>query len=159
MKKIILTVFLIVIAVALFKVYSVYSGYQAFKTTKIEVPAGTTVVIEKGNTWNSAAKKLAEENISCEVICSHTVKPLDEKTIVDSARKTGAVVTCENHNAMGALRSAVCEALCENYPVPVRSVAVKEQFGEVGKVPYLRKVFHMEEIDVITAVKNVLQTK
>ena len=63
MKKIILTVFLIVIAVALFKVYSVYSGYQAFKTTKIEVPAGTTVVIEKGNTWNSAAKKLAEAKV------------------------------------------------------------------------------------------------
>lgn len=63
MKKIILTVFLIVIAVALFKGYSVYSGYQAFKTTKIEVPAGTTVVIEKGNTWNSAAKKLAEAKV------------------------------------------------------------------------------------------------
>ena len=63
MKKIILTVFLIVIAVALFKGYSVYSAYQAFKTTKIEVPAGTTVVIEKGNTWNSAAKKLAEAKV------------------------------------------------------------------------------------------------
>ncbi|MBP5591326.1 endolytic transglycosylase MltG [bacterium] len=63
MKKIILTVFLIAVAVALFKCYSIYSGYQAFKTTKIEVPAGTTVVIEKGNTWNSAAKKLAEAKV------------------------------------------------------------------------------------------------
>ena len=63
MKKIILTVFLIAVAVALFKCYSIYSGYQAFKTTKIEVPAETTVVIEKGNTWNSAAKKLAEAKV------------------------------------------------------------------------------------------------
>ena len=63
MKKIILAVFLIAIAAALFKVYSVYSGYQAFKTTKIEVPAGTTVVIEKGNTWNTAAKKLADAKV------------------------------------------------------------------------------------------------
>lgn len=63
MKKIILTVFIIAAAVALFKCYSLYSGYQAFKTTKIEVPAGTTIVIEKGNTWNSAAKKLAEAKV------------------------------------------------------------------------------------------------
>ena len=63
MKKIILTVFIIAIAVALFKCYSLYSGYQAFKTTKIEIPSGTTVVIEKGNTWNSAAKKLAEAKV------------------------------------------------------------------------------------------------
>ena len=63
MKKMILTVFIIAAAVALFKCYSLYSGYQAFKTTKIEVPAGTTVVIEKGNTWNSAAKKLAEAKV------------------------------------------------------------------------------------------------
>ncbi len=63
MKKIILTVFIIAAVVALFKCYSLYSGYQAFKTTKIEIPAGTTVVIEKGNTWNSAAKKLAEAKV------------------------------------------------------------------------------------------------
>ncbi len=63
MKKIILTVFLLAVAVALFKGYSLYSGYQSFKTTKIEVPAGTTVVIEKGNSWNTAAKKLAEAKI------------------------------------------------------------------------------------------------
>ncbi len=63
MKKIILTVFIIAAAVALFKCYSLYSGYQAFKTTKIEIPDKTTVVIEKGNTWNSAAKKLAEAKV------------------------------------------------------------------------------------------------
>ena len=63
MKKIILTVFLIAVAIVFFKCYSLYSGYQSFKTTKIEIPAGTTVVIEKGNTWNSAAKKLAEAKI------------------------------------------------------------------------------------------------
>ena len=63
MKKIILTVFLIAVAVVLFKCYSIYSGYQAFKTTKIEVPVGTTVVIEKGNSWKSVAKKLAEAKV------------------------------------------------------------------------------------------------
>ena len=84
---------------------------------------------------------------------------MDEATIVASVRKTGAVVTCENHNAMGALRSAVCEVLCERHPVPVRSVAVKEQFGEVGKVAYLRKALHLDESDVLAAIRDVLQAK
>lgn len=63
MKKIILSLFVIAVLAALVTCYSVYSGYQAFKTTAIDVPAGTTVVIEKGNTWNSVAKKLAEAKV------------------------------------------------------------------------------------------------
>ncbi len=106
-----------------------------------------------------ASEALAEEGISCEVVCCHTIKPIDAETILRSVKKTNAVVTCENHNVMGGLRSAVCEVLCENYPAPVRSVGVKEQFGEVGKVPYLRKAFRLEEVDVIAAVKEVLAAK
>lgn len=144
-------------------VYSEDCGkkFDLFKADVLKEGKDVTIIAEgiMVETALSAAKKLAEEGIDCEVVCNHTVKPLDQETIVASAKKTGAVVTCENHNAMGALRSAVCEVLCENYPVPVRSVAVKEQFGEVGKVPYLRKVFHMEEVDVIAAVKNVLLAK
>ena len=63
MKKIILTVFLIAVAAALFKCYSVYSGYQAFKTTAVNIPDDTTVLVEKGNSWNSVAKKLAEAKV------------------------------------------------------------------------------------------------
>jgi len=63
MKKIILTVFLIAIAAALFKCYSLYSGYQAFKTTGIDIPESTAVIIEKGNSWNTAAKKLADAKV------------------------------------------------------------------------------------------------
>lgn len=106
-----------------------------------------------------AAEILKEQGVNAEVVCCHTVKPIDVETIVSSAKKTGAVVTCENHNAIGALRSAVCETLCENYPVPVRSVAVKEKFGEVGKMPYLRKVYHMETSDVVNAALEVIQAK
>ncbi len=135
--------------------------FDLFKADVIKEGRDVTVVAEgiMVETALSAAKKLEEEGISCEVIANHTVKPLDAATIIASAKKTGAVVTCENHNAMGALRSAVCETLCENHPVPVRSVAVKEQFGEVGKVPYLRKALHLEEIDVINAIKSVIKAK
>ena len=135
--------------------------FDLFKADVLKEGKDVTIIAEgiMVETALSAADLLKEEGISCEVIANHTVKPLDEKTIVDSAKKTGAVVTCENHNAMGALRSAVCETLCENYPVPVRSVAVKEQFGEVGKVAYLRKAMHMEVTDVIDAVKEAIKAK
>lgn len=106
-----------------------------------------------------AREELKKEGIDAEVICCHTVKPIDAETLVRSVKKTGAAVTCENHNVMGALRSAVCETLCENYPVPVRSVGVKEQFGEVGKMPYLRKVFHMEVEDVVNEAKKAVAMK
>ena len=135
--------------------------FDLFKADVIKEGTDVTVVAEgiMVDTALSAAKKLAGEGVSCEVIANHTVKPLDKETVIRSAKKTGAVVTCENHNAMGALRSAVCETLCENYPVPVRSVAVKEQFGEVGKVAYLRKALHLDEDDVIAAIKSVLSAK
>ena len=105
------------------------------------------------------AEELKKDGIDAEVICCHTVKPIDVDTLVKSAKKTGAVVTLENHNVIGALRSAVCEALCENYPVPVRSIGIKEKFGEVGKMPYLRKVYNMETADAVAAAKEVVKLK
>ncbi len=106
-----------------------------------------------------AADELQKEGISVEVVCNATVKPIDAETIIASAKKTGAVVTAENHNVMGALRSAVCEVLAENYPVPVESIGVKEKFGEVGKIGYLRKAMNMEVCDVVSAVRKVVTRK
>ncbi len=103
-----------------------------------------------------AREELLKEGIGAEVICAHTYKPFDAETICASARKTGHVVTAENHNVIGALRSAVAEALCANCPTPLECVGVKEKFGEVGKVPYLRKAFNMESSDIVGAVKKVL---
>lgn len=106
-----------------------------------------------------AREELLKEGIDAEVVVCHTVKPIDEETIIASVKKTGAAVTLENHNVCGALRSAVCETICENYPVPVQSVGVKEKFGEVGKMPYLRKVFNMETADAVNAIKRVISMK
>lgn len=103
-----------------------------------------------------ASEELAERGIKAEVICAHTYKPFDAETVCASARKTGRVVTAENHNVIGGLRSAVAEALCENCPVPLECVGVKEKFGEVGKVPYLRKAFNMDVEDIIGAVEKVI---
>lgn len=106
-----------------------------------------------------AADLLASEGISAEVIVCPTIKPIDAQTIIASAKKTRAVVTCENHNVMGALRSAVAEVLCEECPTILQSVGVKEQFGEVGKMNYLRKVFGMEVSDVVAAAKKAIALK
>ncbi len=106
-----------------------------------------------------AAEELKTKGISAEVVVCHTVKPIDKETIIGSVKKTGAAVAIENHNVIGALRSAVCETVCENYPVPVTCVGVKEKFGEVGKMPYLRNVFGMEVNDVVKAAEQAIALK
>lgn len=106
-----------------------------------------------------AADLLKAEGIEAEVINIHTIKPIDGEAVVRSARKTGAVVTCENHNVVGGLRSAVAEVLIEEYPVPLRSVGVKDHFGEVAKVDYLKKKYHMTAADIVAAAKEVISKK
>ena len=104
------------------------------------------------------AEELKSEGINCEVISVHTVKPIDKETVVASARKTGAVVTLENHNVIGGLHSAVLEALAEE-KVPVTKVGVPDRFGEVGKMPYLREVMGMTTADCLAAAKKALSLK
>ncbi len=77
-----------------------------------------------------AADQAQKEGINADVIDVHTIKPLDQKAIVKSAKKTGAVVTVEEHSVIGALGGAVAEILGENFPVPLKRVGVKDRFGE-----------------------------
>ena len=84
-----------------------------------------------------AVRELAKENVSVELLHYSSVKPFDTGTLIASARKTGAVVTVENQNIIGGLGSAVCETLCENYPVPVKRLGVPDRFGEVANEEYL----------------------
>lgn len=80
-----------------------------------------------------AAEILAGEGLEAEVINIHTIKPIDTSAIIESVKKTKAVVTCEEHNIIGGLGSAVCEVLSENYPAPVKRIGVMDSFGESGK--------------------------
>ena len=79
-----------------------------------------------------AAERLDADGISAEVIDMHTIKPIDADLIVESAKKTGRVVTCEEHSVIGGLGSAVCDVLAERFPVPVRKLGVNDVFGESG---------------------------
>jgi len=77
-----------------------------------------------------AADQAQKEGISADVLDVHTVKPLDQKAIIKSAKKTGAVVTVEEHSVIGALGGAVAEVLGEKFPVPIKRIGVKDRFGE-----------------------------
>jgi len=96
-----------------------------------------------------AADKLAGRKISAEVINDHTIKPIDAETVLASVRKTGAAVTCENHNIIGGLRSAIAEVVSDSHPVPIKCVGVRDHFGEVSKADYLLEKFKMTSDDIV----------
>lgn len=82
-----------------------------------------------------AATQVAADGVSARVIDMHTVKPLDTALVIKAAQETGALVTIEEHNVLGGLGSAVCEAVCAQYPVPVMRVGIMDRFGESGPYP------------------------
>ena len=105
-----------------------------------------------------AAKLLADEGVDAEVINVHTIKPIDRETVIASARKTGAVLTVENHNVIGGLQSAVLEALAAE-KIPVCAVGVEDRFGEVGKLPYLREVMGLTVENIVAGARKALSLK
>jgi transketolase len=103
-----------------------------------------------------AANELGEDGISAEVINIHTIKPLDRETIISSAKKTGLIVTAENHNILGGLRSAVAEVITEEYPVRILPVGVRDIKGEVGFLPYLRERFGLDATTIVETVRGAV---
>lgn len=106
-----------------------------------------------------AAEAAQQEGISLRVVDLFSIKPIDQDIIIDSAQKTGAVVTAENHNIIGGLGDAVAEVLVENAPVPMRRVGIPDHYGEVGSVEYLRKRFQLTPEHILDEVKKVIQLK
>lgn len=105
-----------------------------------------------------AAEALSQDGISCEVVNVHTIKPIDRETILSSARKTGVIVTAENHNVIGGLHSAVLEALAHER-IPVWAVGAEDRFGEVGKLPYLKEALGLNADHVAAVVREAVQHK
>lgn len=103
-----------------------------------------------------AAEKLADDGINAEVINIHTIKPLDEDMIIESAKKTGRVITVEEHSVIGGLGSAVCDALCEKCPTPVTKLGVNDMFGHSGPALELLKEFKLDGDGIYSQVKNIM---
>ena len=101
-----------------------------------------------------AAEKLAAEGIQAEVVSICTIKPLDEDIIVNSARKTGKVVTVEEHSVIGGLGSAVCDCLCAKLPTPVKKLGMQDVFGESGSAAALVAKYGLDAEGVYKSVKE-----
>ena len=130
---------------------------------KFEIGKGTVVregkdvtIVATGICVDSAlgaAEKLAADGISAEVINICTIKPLDEEIIINSAKKTGKVVTVEEHSVIGGLGSAVCDALSEKLPTPVKKIGMQDVFGESGSASELIKKYGIDADGVYASVK------
>lgn len=105
---------------------------------------------------NKAAEMLAKDGIDAEIIDIHTIKPIDEDIIVESAKKTGVVITLEEHSVIGGLGSAVCDVLCEKYPVRVKKIGIYDKYGESGSASALMEKYRLDGKGVYEQVKDYL---
>jgi len=103
-----------------------------------------------------AHEMLAEEGIDAALIDMHTVKPLDEELVLHHARKSGAVVTAENHQIAGGLGAAVANCLSCACPTPMRMVGIRDEFGQVGTQAWLQQHYRLTADEIVTQVKDVL---
>lgn len=106
-----------------------------------------------------AADELSKKGIECTVVNNHTIKPMDEKTILSVAEKCRAVVTVEEHQVQGGMGSRVAEILAQGAPVPMEFVGVQDVFGESGEPKELIEYFGMGVESIKNAVKKVLKRK
>ncbi len=106
-----------------------------------------------------AMEELQQQGISAEVINIHTIKPLDEEAVLASVRKTGCVVTCEEHNRHGGLGDAIAQVLAKHLPTPQEYVAVDDSFGESGTPDQLLAKYGMDTPDVVQAAQRVIKRK
>lgn len=106
-----------------------------------------------------AARELEKENISARVINLHTIKPIDKALLLKAARETGAFVTAEEHQVFGGMGSAVAELLSENYPIPIKYVAVNDRFGESGPPDALLEKFCLKSKDILLKAREAMKMK
>ena len=120
-----------------------------------------TIVSTGHLVWESieASKKLEEIGISSEIINIHTIKPLDEEIIINSVKKTNAIVSAEEHNFLGGLGESISRTLSLNYPTPQEFIATNDTFGESGKPSDLMKKYGLDADSIIKAVKKIISRK
>lgn len=141
--------------------YGEQSTFELGRAAVLRQGADVTIVACGGMVWRAmaAAGMLAQSGVQADVIDMMTVKPLDTETLLASAAKTGAVVTCEEHSVIGGLGSAVASALSENAPCPVESVGVKDVFGVSGDPEPLMAHFGLTAGDIVAASQRAMERR
>jgi transketolase len=135
--------------------------FEIGKAVLLNEGTDVTIVATGHLVWESlqAAEKLESKGISVEVINIHTIKPLDEESILKSISKTGCIVTAEEHNKFGGLGESVARCLAENNPIPQEFVAVNDTFGESATPSQLMEKYNINDESVVNAVMKVLKRK
>ena len=135
--------------------------FEIGKAIVLNEGTDVTIVATGHLVWESlqAAEILESEGISVEVINIHTIKPLDEESILKSISKTGCIVTAEEHNKLGGLGESVARCLAENNPIPQEFVAVNDTFGESATPSQLMEKYNINDEAVVNAVMKVLKRK
>ena len=135
--------------------------FEIGKAVLLQEGSDVTILATGHLVWESlqAADRLREQGISPEVINIHTIKPLDQKAILESVAKTGCVVTAEEHNYLGGLGESVARVLSSNHPAPQEFVAVQDTFGESGTPEQLMAKYGIDNKAVESAVLKVLERK
>ena len=120
-----------------------------------------TIIATGHMVWEAiqAGEKLEELGIDAEIINIHTIKPLDAEAILASVRKTGCVVTAEEHNRLGGLGDSVAQVLAQQLPTPQEYVAVDDSFGESGKPADLMVKYGLTADDIVSAAQKVITRK
>jgi transketolase len=135
--------------------------FEIGKGIKLIEGNDVTIVATGHLVWESieAAKILNQSGISAEVINIHTIKPLDEKIILESVSKTKCIVSAEEHNYLGGLGESISRVLSKNMPLPQEFVATKDTFGESGTPAELMKKYGLNSDSVVEKVKKVINRK
>ncbi|GGE09558.1 transketolase family protein [Psychroflexus salis] len=135
--------------------------FEIGKAVHLQEGKDVSIIATGHLVWEAleAAKVLNEAGISAEVINIHTIKPLDEEAIIASAKKTGAVVTAEEHNFLGGLGESVARTLAQHYPTPQEFVATQDTFGESGTPAQLMEKYGLNAASIVEKVKKVIQRK
>ena len=136
-------------------------NFEIGKALMLNEGKDVTIIATGHLVWESlkAAEELENQGVSCEVINIHTIKPLDEKAILDSVKKTGCVVTAEEHNYLGGLGESVARTLAEHHPCPQEFIATQDTFGESGTPEQLMEKYGLNNKAIVSAVLKVLKRK
>ena len=135
--------------------------FEIGKAVLLNEGTDVTIVATGHLVWEAllAAENLENQGISCEIINIHTIKPLDEKAILDSIGKTGCIVTAEEHNFLGGLGESVARTLALHRPTPQEFVATQDTFGESGTPDQLMEKYGLNNKAIEAAVLKVLKRK
>jgi transketolase len=135
--------------------------FEIGKAIKMQEGSDVTIIATGHLVYSAlkAAEMLADKNISAEVINLHTIKPLDEKAVLESTQKTNAVVTAEEHLRNGGMGDSIAQLLGRKYPLPIEMVAADDTFGESGKPDELLKKYNLDVTDIVAAAEKTMDRK